>query len=1247
MTRKTTQPRKNKTLTKIQPNWLGKGTPFNGLKPKVPTPNAPSPKEPSPNVERNLNLDVVNSPKASTPKFSAPNVHLNNTATPNQRNLNLDVVNSPKDQTPNAPSDQDYQERLLELNKKVEQCKKECDQLQKEKKGLDDFMEKKKIEGITLSTKQTLIDLLIERVLDPSSEWRNKIDMLIHIPTSLKDDEDRKYLRGGDYFEALFQLAIAIGVLPMFANQYVRFHDIRKYVRLKPFHNYLHTKTIQNSGGKEQGISDITFETSPNEIFEPSHVKQSYACGENPKKYVASTNPFYFISVKGFKREKSIKDEYDVPLLSQQIVLFPEKNKHIIVCVQNKKQFLANLSRIKIDFLKHSIDYVIGYDEVMEAFEQFRINFFRRAGSADIAGEVLALFPPDTIYKPSMNLYFHQELVVDSVLQRIKDVQLNRTHFLCIGVLPRGGKSFIAGGIIDAHKKQIQKQKKGYNVLFLTSAVSETIEQFKEDLIEKYVEFADFQFVDVRKYKPSDHPNKFYFMSRQLAGQEQEEVEEGIDGIANMNEMFDTLKDKLGVIPELDIIFFDEAHVGITKQMRSNFQRSFELFKTPVVMMTATYKKPSLLLDSTKDLFIWDLQDIKDMKNLPILGLDEFKSQEPDVLARYPNAFGLLKKRVGMGEKLEQLAKPYQDFPTPNFISLTFSPDTIQQLIKSGTGFNMEQVFKLKLKKDRGDLEIDLANPNQNSQWGELLANRDHAIRFRQFMTPEQDSENAGDKQFPFLQNKERKYRALNQIFSIAQKNGSRPVQGKPFSILMFLPFADNDTPIGELCRVWGSFMLESKYWRENFVFLTLSPYNNKDYKRDPGITIKRAVEKGLCHREDHPEYNLKLKKLILEVEQEALRQGKGLVLLTGNVAKMGISLKCIDVIFLMTDHGDADDTIQKMYRALTDDPPYKKDGFIVDMDVKRVIKAMFEYDLEKDKTRHHTIVLPTVSERIQKVWELCNWGQDSFMEDHPEMDLNDIMDAIKRLVLTKVEDEILYKFGKEYKDIETTQMNLISEDSELYSDMMTTLQNTTSKSKSKSKKGKAITLAERGTHIPGNTDLNAVNEQVPKDTFLTPEEIEKKMGSIIKTFVNALVIKSSEPWNNSLNLVALLDKYYRDKELSGDVDCECEDTEDCKKEHNNLYEAAFCELRNYAIITFEEGGKKKEEYNPKLHKEIMRLVEDVFKTTTLFVEWNMYIETLLREIHSTTMRMDTITSSKTTKKTKPKTQISSQKNKK
>ena len=75
----------------------------------------------------------------------------------------------------------------------------------------------------------------------------------------------------------------------------------------------------------------------------------------------------------------------------------------------------------------------------------------------------------------------------------------------------------------DDHKKLLHK-KSGYNVLFLTSAINETREQFKKDLINKFSEFDDFNFIDVVLSSRGDSveqstskPNNFYFVSRQLS----------------------------------------------------------------------------------------------------------------------------------------------------------------------------------------------------------------------------------------------------------------------------------------------------------------------------------------------------------------------------------------------------------------------------------------------------------------------------------------------------------------------------------------------------------------------------------------------------------------------------------------------------------------------------------------------------------------------------------------------------------
>ena len=173
----------------------------------------------------------------------------------------------------------------------MKKCDEECKQIAKEIRDLEEFRLKSSIENITLDKNQKLIHLLIERVLDTDPNWEDNLHTLINIPHGLKGEA----LRGGDYFEALFQLAIAINILPMFNNRKIRFKDIKGYKEIRDFPNYLYEKPIQNSGGGEQGISDITIQVEDGD--ETSSYKE-YSCGHPPKRPPVA-NPHYFISVKG------------------------------------------------------------------------------------------------------------------------------------------------------------------------------------------------------------------------------------------------------------------------------------------------------------------------------------------------------------------------------------------------------------------------------------------------------------------------------------------------------------------------------------------------------------------------------------------------------------------------------------------------------------------------------------------------------------------------------------------------------------------------------------------------------------------------------------------------------------------------------------------------------------------------------------------------------------------------------------
>jgi hypothetical protein len=1138
----------------------------------------------------------------------------------------------------------DHEAKLTELRQQRDECIRTCQLVSKEIADLEDFVRTETIKGITLEPGSVLIDLLRLRILDPSPDWKSNIDTLINIPTTVKGEG---VLNGGDYFEALFQLAIAVGVLPQFRDYGVVFHDVTRYKDLTGYPNYLYEKSINNKGGGEQGISDITFELVTHGGV-PAHVRVPRSCGQlthepteagqsNAAASPKTPRTMYFISVKNFLREKSIKDGYDIPLLTQQLQEFPEiANKHVVVCVRNRLEFLKRLGRSRIEFLKTSIDHVIGYDDLVDAFSSFRTNFFLKLASVDsktIEEEIAIRFPKKELYKPALSLYFHQELVARSAIERIKvNPTPSNPFFLCVGVLPRGGKSFIAGGIMDMHRKLLAKES--YNVLFLTSAVNETRDQFKEDLIDKFSEFKDFTFVDVVTTKKKIDPgkNNFVFVSRQLSSLSKEK--EGTEtSIVSETDLVSRLKRVFKTDVSFDLCFFDEAHIGIVSEtVRTQFQKTFETFKMPIVLMSATYKKPAMVLENPEDLFVWDLRDIKDMKDLPAVKLSGFVEKQPDVLQRYPIAQSLLEQRVQLGQSEAEIAKPYLQFPSPNFISLTFTPETVQHLKDTGNGYDYMKAFQINSNPEL------LNDSDKYTEWGSLLANPEDALRIRQFLTPEQDTD---DK---FLVSADRKYRAFNQIFAIAQRTGSRPMIGKPFSVLMFLPFGVG-LPIGELCRIWGSFLLQSRYWRDNFVVMTLSRYAG--HVKSPKMTIAAGVKRGLCHRDDFSD-DISLKSLILQVEEEALKVGKGLVLLSGDVAKMGISLKCVDIVCLMSNNKDADDIIQKMYRALTDDPPTKKNGFIIDLDLKRIITAMFEYDMEKSRrTASKKTVTP--QERIHQLMELCNWGQDAYIIEHPEKSFDDVMNDIRRMVFEGVESRIRLEYGS--RELVDRQFKVIQDNPKLLKNVMSVLQYTTGKRA----KTAAVELMQAGPDIPGpeskedeTVPKEPVEKQEPEVEPLTLEQIKKKIIDIMITFVNALVIKSDQPWKD-MNFKTLIDKYNADKQESrakrlipgdfGDEEefasavCSCNSTQECGKTFSNLYDTAFCELRTYAMLestkqvrTKEKRGKKPEDeetqlqrttvYNKPTHDLIMELMDTIFaESSELAPDWTNYIHSLIGEI--------------------------------
>jgi hypothetical protein len=573
---------------------------------------------------------------------------------------------------------------LEELRRKRDECRVQCELMSKEIVSLERDERNETLRDVVLDPDSTLIDLLAKRILDPSPEWRSRVNSLIYIPEGeppsapppptplelqiieqqakldavVRQSEEaeargegtgplqdtireertlletlresappkqkpvpKRTLTGGDYFEALFQLAFALGITPETSGRKVVFYNIVNYKTPSRWDNYLHEKKVKNSGGGEQGIEDFLFRVcnpdsaasdcaTEGSSVEASNIP-SYACAVKPKdskedqdtvkseKKKEDQDAIYYGSVKRFRGEKSPAKHYDIPILQQQMSLvFPENpNKTLFVCVRDEATFRNKLGRTRMDFLKLIIrNNVFGYETLMGYFEIFRKAFLAKFESPTpelIAAEVNRLYPKSTVVKPILSLYFHQELVVKSVDTRIQETPVSTDpHFMCIGVLPRGGKSFIAGGIIDSQHKD---KSKPFNVLFLTSAVNETRSQFKEELIEKFAEFADFDFIDAVNDTPnrSSKKNKFVFVSRQLSTLTEKEGEEVSILSATLTKKKVTVpyEDRVkSFLPSdsamFDLCFFDEAHIGIrSDKVNEGFRNLFKNFNTTLIWL--------------------------------------------------------------------------------------------------------------------------------------------------------------------------------------------------------------------------------------------------------------------------------------------------------------------------------------------------------------------------------------------------------------------------------------------------------------------------------------------------------------------------------------------------------------------------------------------------------------------------------------------------------------------------------------
>jgi hypothetical protein len=561
--------------------------------------------------------------------------------------------------------------------------------------------------------------------------------------------------------------------------------------------------------------------------------------------------------------------------------------------------------------------------------------------------------------KPILNLQLHQEIIVTGVCNQISAsgaaaAEVNN-KFL-VGVLPRGGKTYIAGGIIREYMKRAltTNPEKSLNIIWITATPNETKSQVGKDLIEKFQDLNDFVFIGypfmpsaacgTEEVCRSTKKHSVIFCSTQFL------INPSSTGKAFLQ----------GMITNADMFFFDEAHkTGSGKQTKAKIESIIGI--KPTVFLTATYY--STIEDygiSRNNTFIWDYVDVKQTRKLDklpenltqisenyaieqtISDSSGIKHQElanataewqaaKQIINENPAVVNLKRrfgaelvepivlKRIANGETPRAIARDYNNFPNLNFISHDMPADMIP----------IKDMFE---KADKVRLESLVSIVGQTLEYITLYC----------------------------------KQEATKSRFSFENHD----------TILMFVPTCTK-MGIEKVMKTWATTLLENRKFKLYEVACILdeggedevcevgpaaavAPVNTRAmnlFGNQPALASRaeQSIMKNYRYGEQ-PDVSLRIrflqntkekdiKQQIQDIENDVQFHNAGLIVLAGSKLSTGVSLPCTDVVFLLNDDKSEDTVIQKMYRALTPSRG-KNQTFVVDYNPVRSFASIYGYTL-------------------------------------------------------------------------------------------------------------------------------------------------------------------------------------------------------------------------------------------------------------------------------------------------------------
>jgi hypothetical protein len=826
-----------------------------------------------------------------------------------------------------------------------------------------------------LKRKQNVSPVRLYGLSNESSNFEFLTRVFINPEISLDDMVAFKLAEGGqvgsDIFEVLSRLFVYFGGM-----EGVNLRDDGNYKFMKKIEDTVPEiysnatealKRMKCKATRAMGISDITLTLTRGK--EGSIDITSAYCESICSPTETIETKTYLISVKWYKEEKNA-EHYDLEKLftaKERIVSAEQKPVGIIVFLKSKRDFEIAHNRSYRQYVREIGNSFFGWDEDVKPFlQEIRRSIFEQAEQKGISSlQALQSQYFTNSAKPVLSLQLHQDIIVTGICDKVESTNEN---IYLIGVLPRGGKTYIAGGVMREYLKRLKNET--LNIFWITAAPTETKSQVQMDLIERFQDFNDFEFIEAKENEVlrKTKPYTVIFSSSQLLATNLK---------PKGTKPRDLLVDLVTGRQMINLVFFDEAHKTgggeRTKEEIDKIMKNYASINLPFIFLTATYYNILFEYQIQKsNTFIWDYTDVLSTRALAT------QSEQTNALDNLRKRFGellvnkILDKRIRNGETLETMSKAYLGFPDLYFLSADFQEEaiarfTVENTYRPDSGFSLSAIFAL--KPDAALRDVKKSDKIRKDAY-KVFQNLVNPRNMISLITPRESFTDSGEGGQPLIKEEGSLLEPtfLGRIDKLSSESKTRFRLDENPTLLMFMPTGGVGTIIFILEAAWASLLMSHPWWNARYeVACVVSDQKLSIENIESQLTLGDVGSNNIHVISD----NYKSRIISLERKLQC-EKSKGLVILAGETLSMGISLPCTDVVFLFNEKKSPDDIIQKMYRALTPSEG-KTSAFVVDLNPVRSLAALYGYT----KASHEET--NAKSEILNIIYDTYSWDADVF----------------------------------------------------------------------------------------------------------------------------------------------------------------------------------------------------------------------------------------------------------------------------